>query len=177
MFNKSICKSITGIVVTAFIGLNGSVFAATDGTVGTSSSGTTDITLTIPDLIKVSGMTDIALGTWSGSGAKTGSDSICVYDNSGGLYNATFTGNGTASAFTIVNGGNIIPYTVTYDDGAGVDAVTKGVPLGCAGAHQTSFTCGGGTNGTIAISIAEADMAAKVAAVYSGTLTILVAPL
>jgi len=178
MFTSIIRKSIIGLAAVALISMSGSAFAATDGTVGSTSTGDLDINLVIPNLIQVSSMSDIDLGSWNGSGAKTGSDTICVYDNSGGNYNATFTGNGSGSAFTLSDGSHTIAYTVTYSDGGIASAVTSGTALtGQTGADQSSFTCAtGGLNGTITVEVPQANMEAAAANTYSGTLTMVVAP-
>lgn len=184
MFKMNNRKSITGLAVAVLLGLDGAALAATDGDVSDLESvGSAEISVTIPPLVKVSGMTDIALGTsgtWYGTGPATGSTdaTICVYHNNGAAYTAIFTGNGgVGAAFTIANAGNTIPYTVTYNDGVGGGgAATTGVGLACGNASLTSLTCSDMLNkGTISISIAEADMALKGPALYSGILTMTVA--
>ena len=57
------------------------VFAATDGTLGTTSTGTSDITVTIPELILISGMADITFGTYAGTGDLDVNEDICIYTN------------------------------------------------------------------------------------------------
>ncbi|MCW9015528.1 MAG: hypothetical protein OQJ89_01045, partial [Kangiellaceae bacterium] len=54
-----------------------SVMAATQGTLGTTSTGTLDITLDIDNLMRVSNLDDINLGTYAGAGNLTGSDAFC----------------------------------------------------------------------------------------------------
>lgn len=147
------------------------------GTGGATYTDTFVVSITVPQLVRISNVNDINLGSWSGVGNLSKSDDICVYDNSGGLYTATFTGS---AGFTIQNTAlQTLPYTVTYRDGAGLSTnVTSGSPKDFSKAHESSIECGGvgATNGTITITILEAEMAAKTAATYTGILTIMVAP-
>ncbi len=177
MCGKFSYKIVVVLAVVALTGMNLSAYAAGDGTLGSTSTGTTDITLIIPNLIQVSDLNDMDLGTWDGSSVAGDSDTVCVYSNTGGNYTATFSGSGAGAAFTINNGLATILYAVTYDDGAGADPITSGTGLTCANANQASYTCGGTNNGTIAVSILATNMALMAANTYSGTLTMLVAPL
>ena len=153
-----------------------SVMAATQGTLGTTSTGTLDITLDIDNLMRVSNLDDINLGTYAGAGNLTGSDSFCVYRNGAGNYAITMTGSGAANAFTLANGGNTLPYTVEFVNG-GNNAMTTGAALtGQAGANTTSDTCGGTDNVSVNVAVDNADLAAAPAGNYTGTLTIVVAP-
>jgi hypothetical protein len=74
----------------------GNAFAATPGTLGPTSQGTLEITLTIDPLVQISALDDIALGTYVGLGDMTGADDLCVYSNNGG-YDITATGTGAAA--------------------------------------------------------------------------------
>lgn len=154
-----------------------SVFAATDGTLGATSQGTVNISLTIPQLVRISGLSDIALGTVTSAPA-TGNTTACIYSNSAGNYSITATGSGTAGAFTVTDGTNNISYSSTWDDGvAGATALTAGTALtGRQGASTTSVTCGGGSNSTFAITFSEADIAAAPQGNYTGVATLLISP-
>ena len=79
-------------------------FAATDGTLGATSQGTLEITLTIDPLVQISALDDIPLGNYTGAGNMTGGDDLCVYSNNGG-YHITATGNGNGQAFELIGAG------------------------------------------------------------------------
>lgn len=157
----------------------GSAFAATQGTLGATSTGSLDITLTIDPLVQISALDDIALGTYTGGGNMTGADDLCVYSNNGG-YDITATGNGAGNAFELIGAGANIPYTVEWATTAGAGtgtALTTGVTL----ASQTgTFTggpnCGGVDNAQVIVTVDSADLAAAPADAYTGVLTLLVAP-
>ncbi len=140
-------------------------------------SDTVDIALTIPDLVQVSGLNDINLGTWDGIGNQSNSEDICVYRNSSGSYAITFTGSGGGNAFVLTNVGVDLAYSVTYFDGSTTVSASTGIALtGRTGHNQSSTICSGGTNATIAVSILENIIRSAPPAVYSGTLTMLVSP-
>ena len=64
---------ITGPVVIFLSALISTVaLAASDGIAGGTSSGTSDVTLTINDRVQITSVADIALGAYGGSGALTG---------------------------------------------------------------------------------------------------------
>ena len=88
-------------------------FAATQGTLGATSQGSLDITLTIDQLVQISALNDIALGNYTGGANMTGVDDLCVYSNIGG-YQITATGDGTGSAFHLIGAGATIPYAVEW---------------------------------------------------------------
>lgn len=158
-----------------------SAMAASDGTLGTTSTGTSTISVTVPALIKITGVADLALGTWAGSGAMTGNDDVCIYTNkAAGNYRVTATGSGGGGAFTITDGSNTIAYTAAWNDVSGTTgqaALTSGTALnGQTGANTSSQTCGGSQNANFYISIAEAALLAAPSGAYSGTLTMVVEP-
>lgn len=156
---------------------SGVAHAATQGTLGSTSTGSLGITLTIPNLVQITGINDIALGTWSG-GAMSGSDNVCVFSTTR-AYRITANGSGTAGAFTLVAGANTIPYTVEWDDVSGATtgtALTSGTALTGQATAATSATCGGGTNATVIVRVAEAALTAVPAGAYTGTLTLVITP-
>ena len=55
--------------------------AATQGTLGATSTGTSLVSLTIAAQYQITGLTDLALGAWSGSGNMTANNDVCVYTN------------------------------------------------------------------------------------------------
>ena len=88
-------------------------FAASDGTLGATSQGSLNITVSINNLVQISHLNDIALGTYTGLGSMTGADDLCVYSNNGG-YDITATGNGASGAFRLIGASANIPYTVEW---------------------------------------------------------------
>ncbi len=176
--NKGLKNAIRGLRVGGVAaGLSGVALTATDGAVGFNSTGTVDISLDVNDEVRISGLTDINLGTFAGVDA-VGTSAACVYRNGTGNYNLTASGDGAAGAFTLTDGTNTVAYSVTYDDGTGATTATTGAVLsGLTGADAASDTCAvTGNNGTIEVTVAAAAAAGLPAATYAGTLTLLVAP-
>jgi len=175
-FSKAAKGLVTGGVA-VMIAANG--FAANQGTVGATSSGDLDISLTVLDEVRISNLADITLGTFVGADL-SGTSPACVFRSGTGNYEITATGDGGAAAdeFSLAGGTDTVDYTVTYDDGSGPTAVTSGTALGGqTGGDPASDTCAGtGDNGTIAVNVLATDMAGLAADVYTGTLTLTVAP-
>ena len=158
-----------------------SAYAVTQGTLGLTSTGVAAISVTVPNLIKITNMADIAFGTWSGSGDLNSNVDVCVYTNkASGTYRITATGSGAASAFTLASGGNTLPYNVYYNDVSGttgaVQVTAATVLNGQTGAHVTSQTCGGSNTGNYHVEILDASLQAVPSGAYTGTLTLVVEP-
>ena len=158
--------------------------AATQGTLGSTSTGTANVTLTIPSLYRISGLTDLSLGTYSGSGTMTANEDVCVYSNVNGTYRVNITGNSTLSpaAFAVQNAGNTayIPMAVKWNGVIGTTgnaAITYNVPLAATGANQTTTDCStGGLSADLQVSLLQSDLLKAPASVYSSILTILIEP-
>lgn len=139
-------------------------------------SATVTLTINIPTVARISQLNDIPLGVWSGVGNLTGSDRLCIYRNSAGLYTIKATGSGAAGAFTLANGAATLPYTVTWNDGTGAVAMTTNVALANrANAWTAGDGCNGGAsnNATVAVTVTAASLAAATATgSYSGVLTL-----
>lgn len=152
--------------------------AATDGTLGATSQGSLNITLTIDPLVQISDLDDIDLGTFTGTGPMTGSDNVCVYSNNGG-FNITATGNGAANAFTLAGSSATIPYSVEWANTSGATSGTSmstGTPLNGQTPTFAGADCGGGTNTTVLVTVGTADLGVAPTDSYAGVLTLLVAP-
>ena len=122
--------------------------------------------------VRISGFTDAGPDTWSGSGAVTWNDSLCVYNSAGDGFKVTATGSGTGGAFTL-QGPQNLTYTVSFKS----ISLTAGSPqIFGSGAHRTLNDCGGTPNSPLEISISETNLSAAEPGEYQGTLTILLEP-
>lgn len=167
-------KILAVAVAAAGVAFSGVSMAATDGTVGATSSGTSVITLTIPSLIKVSGFTDIALGTYNGDGvARSGASAACVSRNSAGNY--TVTATSTNTSFNLKSGAlaTTIPYSVTW----GGAALTYNTALGGQVADSSTLAACTPVAGKLGVSVPAAGMDAALPGSYTDTVTITVAPI
>lgn len=179
---KTLFRAVTLI---ALITLTTDAFAASDGTVGSTSTGQSTITLTIPEYVIVRNMNDFALGSWNGTAAIDSNDDISIAGNDDQgtpTYQVTLSGSGAASAFTISRTapavGPALAYTVAFNDQtgtAGGAAATATVAItGQTGIHTALDTVT--TNANIRVQISLAALQAAPRGSYSGTLTIVVAP-
>lgn len=170
-----------GLVIGGFT-VSGSALAATQGSMGATSQGDIQISAGVPDLVKISYLDDLSLGTFSGTGDLTGSDDVCVFSNNGG-YNIDAAGSGTGNAFELTGGstGSTVPYSVEWGNTAGAasgSAVTPSTGLTGVTGSFTTPSCQGGSslNATLMVRISEADLSGAAADTYTGTLTLTVSP-
>lgn len=157
------------------------LYAATDGVVGGQTTGVASIAVTVPELIRITGLVDFNLGTYSGTGNINRNDNISIAGNdksSAPTYRVTAFGTGTASAFSIASGTNTISYRVFFNDKVGTGGaaeMTSGVPLiGRTGIHKSFSTTSDNSN--YRIHIAESILRNAPAGLYSGVLTLVVEP-
>lgn len=155
------------------------VFAATQGSLGTTSTGDLIINLDIDSLVRVNNLNDIDLGTFSGgAGDLSGADNFCIYRNGAGNFNITMTGSGAGSAFTLTDGTNTLPYSVEFTNST-PNAMTAGTLLAAqSGAFTANDTCDSGASDNVSVSVTVANgaLASVPAGSYTGTLTMVVAP-
>jgi len=154
--------------------------AATDGSLGATSTGTAEIDLTIADRVQVTGLDDINLGTFGGSGDMTGATAFCVYRNGTGLYDVTVSSaNESGAAFRATDGSNFLSYVVRFDDdndasdGTSIDS--RAAETAIAGDGR-SLSGGGSDNASRHVTFAEAALLSANTGAYNDTLTVLVEP-
>lgn len=168
------------LLITSFISLSSMLaLAATDGTLGATSTGDLGMSLSIGNLARITDVGDLNFGSYSGAGNATLDDSVCIYtNNSAGQYKLTARGSGTSYAFTITNGSETIPYSVrwnTTNSTTGnfqVDANVQTSTL--SGASTTSQVCSGVNNANFQVIITKNSILGAPAGNYSGTLTLII---
>lgn len=169
--------ALGGALVAATVGAQ----AATQGTTGTSSTGTVNINLQIDGAVKISNLADLDLGTFTGTGPLTASDAACVYSNSSTGYSVTATSS--TGSFVLQDAGatNSIPFALTYDDGGagGPATLSHGVTSGTmANASTIDDDCASSAdNATVAVSVTALDASQVPQGAYSSVVTLVVAPL
>lgn len=129
------------------------------------------------DVMMITIASDIALGTWTGSGGVTGTSAICVYHTGGSGYSITLT-TSTAN-FRVVNGANYVTYTPSFSDsgvGGTYTALSYGVTQSFSGADTSSSSCSGSYNAALKIEVDEADLSSAQPGSYSATLTLVLTP-
>lgn len=155
--------------------------AATQGSIGATSTGTVSITATVPNRALITSLTDVSFTNADPSVAASSSQGPCVWSNTSTRnYKVTATGSGTAGAFTIANGASVIPYSVGWANSAGATSLTAlsaGTASASLASNATNITCSGSGNSTLQVSIGASDLQNMVATnSYTGTLTLVVQP-
>lgn len=171
-------KKTSAIALTA-LGLLGasSAMAATDGSYDTTSTGTTDVSLTVVDATRITGLDDIDLGTYAATDTDgvDASDTFCVHVNGGDAYNITATYGPLSSPTT---SDTIAVQVSLIDNAAGTgaeDVNTGGVSSNYTG--SALIDCGGSDNAFINVEVEDADIrAATTASDYATTVSLLVSP-
>jgi hypothetical protein len=171
-------------------------FAATNPSEATttSSTGSSDMTVTIPVLVKISDIGDLFTDStpdYDGAAANlTDDDNVCVFSNMSSSvgtndYSVTMTGSGAASAFTLgcSSGdctGDTISYTAFWNDQTGTSGetqVTTNVALTSQTGWSNSLDCGASTNANFRVNFTKTELLNNAfAGDYTGTLTIVITP-
>jgi hypothetical protein len=175
----------TAAIVGALALGSGVALAATQGSIGSTSTGTSSLSATIPALGRITGIADLALGSFDGSTDMNGDDDVCVFSNVGsGTYAVTMTSaNESAGAFRVTDGGgNFAAYNAYWNDvttTTGRVAVTSSVQLTTqTGANTVSPTCASGpaNTGNFSVNVPAANLTGVPAGSYTDTITILITP-
>ncbi len=166
----------------------GLAHAATQGTAGTTSTGTVTINASISPRVDISSLSDITFADADlGSVVNTSNQStktanVCVWSNNADKsYYITASGSGTSGAFSLANSTNpVIPYEVYWNATTGQTTgtqLTTGTKSAKLTSTATSPSCGSGTSATLVVGIMGTDANSMLASTtYTGTLTLLVAP-
>ncbi|MEM7097345.1 MAG: hypothetical protein AAF541_03730 [Pseudomonadota bacterium] len=181
-----LCLFLSGLLSS-----NPAAYAAVQGNLGSSTTATTDLTYTQGLSARISGFSDMNLGTYSGTGSMTATDNICI-GRSGvgffgsGAYRVRAAGDGTPgnpSAFTLSNGSEQMFYNVFFNDQTGLIGrapMTAGVALtgqsggGFAFVFNLVFGCVF-NNANLSIEVPEAELQRNIGT-FSGTLSLTLIP-
>lgn len=162
---------------------NGSALAATQGSLGTTSTGSISISASVPNRVQLTGLMDVTFANQDPATAASNAQSVCVWSNSSTRgYNVTATGSGSSNAFTLANGALTVPYNVEWAGSSGQTsgtALTSGSALTGLTSVATSATCSSGasSSASLIVKIPAANLQTMQAATsYTGTLTLVVAP-
>lgn len=180
--NHSWTGRLSGACIVAML-LQGSALAATQGSLGATSTGSISIGVSVPSLVQISGLTDVSFANQDPTVPAADAQNVCVWSNGSTKgYNVTATGSGTGSAFTLANGALTVPYSVEWSGTAGQSsgtALTSGSALRGLTSTATDATCASGPSDTasLIVKIATPDLQSMQASTnYTGTLTLVVAP-
>jgi hypothetical protein len=163
--------------------LGGTANAATQGTLGATSTGTVSISASVPNRVRISGLSDVAFTNVDPSVDASNAQNVCVWSNTATKgYRITATGSGAANAFTLSNAALTVPYSVEWAASSGQtsgSALTSGTALTGLTSTATNSGCASGpsSSASLVVKILTANLQTMNAATsYTGTLTLLVAP-
>ena len=162
---------------------NGTALAATQGSLGTTSTGSISIGASVPNRVQISGLADVSFANQDPATPAANAQNVCVWSNTSTRgYNVTATGSGAGSAFTLAGGASTVPYAVEWAGSSGQSsgtALTSGAALTGLTSTATSATCASGpsSSASLIVRISSANLQTMEAATaYTGTLTLVVAP-
>lgn len=163
--------------------IEGTAVAATQGTLGATSTGSVTINASVPNRVQLSGLSDVSFLNQDPATAALNAQNVCVWSNTSTKgYNVTATGSGTAGAFTLSNAALTVPYSVEWSQTSGQSsgtALATGAALTGLKSTATSSNCSSGvsSSASLIVKISTANLQTMQAATtYTGTLTLVVAP-
>jgi hypothetical protein len=163
--------------------VSGTAGAATQGSLGATSTGSISIGASVPNRVQLSGLTDVSFANQDPATAAASAQNVCVWSNTSTKgYNVTATGSGTANAFTLANGALTVPYSVEWAQTSGQasgTALATGSALTGLKSTATNALCAAGPSSTASmiVKMSTANLQSMQAATtYTGTLTLVVAP-
>jgi hypothetical protein len=172
-----------GIAVVAASLVAGPVGAATQGTLGVTSTGSITITASVANRAQITGLSDVTFSAVDPGTAATNAQSDCVWTNTATKgYSITATGSGSGGAFTLINGALSVPYSVQWAASTGQStgtALTAGTALPGMTSTAVNPTCSTSptTTSSLIVGITAANLQSMTAGTsYTGTLTLLVTP-
>ncbi|WP_133139418.1 hypothetical protein [Legionella genomosp. 1] len=142
------------------------------------------VTVTVPALVQISGLSNITLSPINLSSPVTGNTTACIYTNTisplGSYFVTATSANAASGTFRVVNGSNFITYNAYWNPGSAPSqtiTLVSGVKTAQqTGGSSTSLTCGGTPNANFNIRITSSQVAGAPAAVYTDTVTLLISP-
>jgi hypothetical protein len=157
--------------------------AATQGSLGSTSTGSVSVSVSVPNRVQLSGLTDVAFLNQDPSVAASNAQNVCVWSNTSTRgYNIDATGSGAAGAFTLGSGALTVPYTVEWSSSSGASSgtpLTSGTALTGLTSTATNASCSAGpaSSASLIVGISTANLQTMQASTtYTGTLTLVVAP-
>lgn len=167
----------------ALFGATGTATASTQGSLGTTSTGSVSISASVPSRVRISGLSDVAFTNVDPSVDASNAQNVCVWSNTSTRgYRLTATGSGTDNAFTLANAALTVPYTVEWSGSSGQTsgtALSSGTALTGLTSTATNANCASGpaASASLIVKIGSASLQTMDASTsYTGTLTLLVAP-
>jgi hypothetical protein len=172
-----------GVASVIALAIAGTAQAATQGSQGATSTGSVSISASVPNRVRISGLSDVAFTNVDPSVDASNAQNVCVWSNTSTKgYNITASGSGAGSAFTLSNAALTVPYSVEWSGSSGQSsgaALTSGTALTGLTSAATNSNCASGpsASASLIVKILSANLQSMPASTnYTGTLTLVVAP-
>ena len=157
--------------------------AATQGSLGATSTGSVAISASVPARARLSGLNNVTFSSVNPANNASNAQNICAWSNTPTKgYRITASGSGAGNAFTLSAGALSVPYTVQWH---GTSGQTSGTALS-AGSQSGGFVsaathqqCSSGpaASASLIVGITATNLQTMQAATnYTGTLTLLMTP-
>jgi len=157
--------------------------AASQGTLGATSTGSIAISASVPNRARITGLSDVSFTNQDPSTPASSAQDVCVWSNTATkAYTITATGSGTGSAFTLSDGSGTVPYSVEWASTSGQTsgtALTEGTASASltSGANNQTCSIAPAASASLVVKIGTTDLGTMSAgSSYTGTLTLLVTP-
>lgn len=190
-------KKLAFAAATAVLAMSAPAFAATDGALSeTDSTGTVQVNVNIPKMVRVSGLNDMTIDvtptmlTEPYHSREDATDTFCVYSNNGidGAYSmavtATPSGVSGSAPFALSGAGGSLPYAMWTSDNVANSfknyrfngSTTSYLSNGDGAGRRTTLDCSGGANNNaiIRFGVNDTDLIAAQAGSYTDTVTVTV---
>ena len=161
----------------------GAASAATQGSLGASSTGSVAITLSVARRVQISGLSDVALVAVSPQAAAISAQNVCVWSNTATKgYSVTASGSGAGNSFELSSGSGTAAYAVAWSDAAGQATGTplnSGSVLSGLTSSATSPDCSssGAASARLVVTVDPATLQATTPdTAYAGALNLVVSP-
>lgn len=169
------------IALVGIITLSGAMaHAATQGSLGTTSTGTIDVSAQKLAGVRISGLADIVFPA-SATAPAAQADALCIYATPGTYTIRATSSNAVGTTFRLHStASNYISYGVTwYNAEASGTATALGsgqVSSTITNGNQTATDCGGTNNARVELAVDGPTFLSAPVGTYTDTLTLLVAP-
>jgi hypothetical protein len=188
-------KKLAFAAATAVLAISSPAFAATDGALSTTSStGTVQLNVNIPKMVRVSGLNDLTIDVTPAAltepyhSREDATDKFCVYSNDGsnGAYSMAVSataGVGGDTPFALTGSGGSLPYAIWTSDNVGNEfksfrfngSATSYESNADGAGRRTTLDCSvQGDNATIKFGVKDSNLVAAQAGTYTDTVTVTV---
>lgn len=154
--------------------------AASQGSLGATSTGSISITLSVQPRVKISGLRDAALTVSDRSMAVADVQTVCVWSNTAGnAYSVTAAGSGPGGAFELSDGNRTVSYDVLWSSRVAETPVILSSGLASAtNAGAKDYECKSQSEAArLEIRVEPAALqVTEPGATYGGSLSLLVSP-